>query len=344
MDERNLTKQKNGKLFAEFPHIISWIVQMSKTIFLHIGSHKTGTTYLQETMRCNAEILYQQGYLYRGKVTADQDEIGDSLQANLIADLRAFLQSDKVSFIISDENLCLNLHDNTLKLAKNLTAHANVKVVYYLREIVSYYLSFYKFASLWLCATDKIPRFSNLMEFSSINQIYLKSYRLLTQLSKIIPPQDIIVRRYEKNGFHGGTLKSDFFNIVGVNYDAFNHQAQKQNVSPNLEQAEKLLLIHRLTQNPTIRERAKTIILEPKNNCANEFMITIDELSFLEKNFADAQAEIEKRYFSTFDENASFGNHIATWQHKIHNSSGKRFLDHREIICVNDLVKHISSE
>lgn len=37
---------------------------MSKQIHLHIGTHKTGTTALQQTLAENREQLVQQGFLY----------------------------------------------------------------------------------------------------------------------------------------------------------------------------------------------------------------------------------------------------------------------------------------
>jgi len=38
-----------------------------KTVYLHIGLHKTGTTFLQNVLRANTEALAEQGIIYPGR-------------------------------------------------------------------------------------------------------------------------------------------------------------------------------------------------------------------------------------------------------------------------------------
>lgn len=46
---------------------------MRKTIFIHIGSHKTGTTAIQKFLSMNREVLAGKGYLYPGRALDHSD-------------------------------------------------------------------------------------------------------------------------------------------------------------------------------------------------------------------------------------------------------------------------------
>jgi hypothetical protein len=45
---------------------------MARTVFMHVGVAKTGTTYLQRTLRANRDVLRGSGLLYPGRKSGDQ--------------------------------------------------------------------------------------------------------------------------------------------------------------------------------------------------------------------------------------------------------------------------------
>ena len=119
---------------------------MKKTV-LHIGTHKTGSTFIQTFLFSNKQKLPQLGYCF--------PDFGEKTSAKGHRDLSQYLRkggndpkldifTEKESarrIILSSEDFCY-CHPDEIDDAKNLLGE-NVKIVCYLREPTSHLISMY---------------------------------------------------------------------------------------------------------------------------------------------------------------------------------------------------------
>lgn len=138
---------------------------MNKTLHLHIGSPKTGTTFLQQALIHNKDELNRQGFCYpgnefshqklffatncprkdwarqfRGAETAAVEKVVGNYLQNLEKDI---LESDCEQFIMSTEDLFIaneNYIQNLLTYLDNF--FSEVKAYVFLRDPVEYYRSY----------------------------------------------------------------------------------------------------------------------------------------------------------------------------------------------------------
>ncbi len=125
-----------------------------KQLFLHIGSHKTATTFLQNSLATNPRALRQMGLLYPRsgliheahfrlcwelKDPALRDRPLDRLPlwSKLLEEIAA---APEPRVVLSSEEFGLGLDPTRLEALK---AHHDVQVVFYLRSPDSYMESFY---------------------------------------------------------------------------------------------------------------------------------------------------------------------------------------------------------
>ncbi|MBZ9566661.1 hypothetical protein [Modicisalibacter tunisiensis] len=131
-----------------------------RTVYLHIGFGKTGTTSIQKTLASNRELLSRNKILFPATGISDSGhhglaKLGDGQMAKDTAKLYSQLvdeieSSDAHKIIISSENFCFMTEDYVKDVSKFLNAY-NVKVIFYARHhlelIASTYLQWVKAAS-----------------------------------------------------------------------------------------------------------------------------------------------------------------------------------------------------
>ena len=66
---------------------------MTKNILIHIGLHKTGTSFLQALLAKNAVALAAQGCVYAGNCTTSLNRPGDGIQPGLARQVDTFLRT-----------------------------------------------------------------------------------------------------------------------------------------------------------------------------------------------------------------------------------------------------------
>ena len=109
---------------------------------IHVGPHKTGTTYLQLSFKANRPALQQRGILYPAvwDYTAGNPShlpLAQKLKAGdrdgLAQDFATLLASGAKQVLISAEDLS-NLEIPALQLLQSLVAGSAVKIVFYVRR------------------------------------------------------------------------------------------------------------------------------------------------------------------------------------------------------------------
>lgn len=198
-----------------------------RTLYIHIGRPKTGTTSLQQTLQSNQKLLARKGlrYLKTGNWAGAHHQIAAALQseretppwiersetandqllANLTRELR-FLRRDAV---LSSEALWGSTRDQIKVLAAALPNDLNIKIVMYLRRQDRAFESAlnqgHKDRSLnrsleELLASDQLRR-------------NLDYYRTAQRWADIFGADNTSVRIYEDAKKAGGTVQ-DFLSIV----------------------------------------------------------------------------------------------------------------------------------
>ena len=207
---------------------------MSKTVYLHIGTHKTGTTSIQEYLK-----MYR-GDLAKQNIFSPEGELNSQhvLPISLVLDnskhnLRPrppyssryywemlknqIIETNCENIIISSEVFCDFTHpaiqnrDFFSSFLRNFFLDYNVKVICYLRNIFSYIKSFYQEMiknGVGRSFTDVVN------EFITTNSFHAFPKQILDFYSDTFGRESLIVREYDINKLKNSDIISDFFDIL----------------------------------------------------------------------------------------------------------------------------------
>lgn len=211
-----------------------------KTVYLHVGAPKTGTTTLQYFIYENRQILEEKGICYpdlqfKFPGIADNrnahfliQRVYDNNKKRIYEKEREIIETgfQKINeclekhntIILSEESLWNEREMNIKKFTKvrqELSAmNAELKVIVYLRRqdllMPSYWAQLVK-SRLTLSFEEFIS--------SGAYKRYRVDYaKRLDEISRAVGKENIIVRAYEKQQFEGNnhTLISDFLNLFGI--------------------------------------------------------------------------------------------------------------------------------
>lgn len=211
------------------------------TVYLHIGTMKTGTSALQNFLDENRALLREKGYLYpRLKMKLDRAyylrnayflvwKSEKEGEAGAVAEQRlrnrCFRQLKRAAekyenIILSDEIIWHHFRsdkDFWPRLIEDLKEiNCELKVIVYLRrqdEVVQ---------SLWaqFVKRGKLTNrdFAQWMEDKRYRFFPLNYYRSLKQIEQYVTKENLIVRVYEKDQYEGSAknIQSDFLKMIGL--------------------------------------------------------------------------------------------------------------------------------
>lgn len=227
------------------------------TIYLHIGTPKTGTTAIQNFCSENQEVLNRQGYYYPEFAyrypSADRLRNGHFLfgcvhdEEGLRDDKRekeifkeAFQKIYEAfdtypNIILSDEGLwTCGFRDekNVWEKIKEEIGEKQIaiKVIVYFRMQDTFLYSWWsqrvkeglraESQLTWERMADELPI------------IQLDYYDMLEKIAEYVGRDNIIVRRFEAERFTGGTLYTDFIDALGLTYSKEYHiKSEIRNIS-----------------------------------------------------------------------------------------------------------------
>jgi len=205
-----------------------------KTIFIHIGSPKTGSTSIQRSLSGKARLLKKHGYYYLqdswyypgALMHISSDDI-NSLDKEKSNYQKIIANAAANRLIISSEVFLLGLHfafplvSQTAKKLHYMVGDYNVKIIVYLRRQDTFVESAYGES---ICAGNS----REFKEFCSKIDIYgLNWYRLLTLYAEYFGKENIIVRPYEKEQLKDGTVVADFFSLLGIPFESIKQEANE---------------------------------------------------------------------------------------------------------------------
>jgi hypothetical protein len=260
-----------------------------KTIYFHIGTHKTGTTALQKFFMENESILARKGFLYK---FYNQEEMN---HGHLIKseNWEGIVFNKNKNYIISGEDFYHNilLISDTIK---NKLNGFNIRFIVYLKRQDLMKQSVYN-------QIVKMHGFhKQIQEDSHYNLNY---YQFLNNLKNLFKRESITVRAYENGQFEGGSIYSDFLNILGLELDTSYH-IEKSVVNPSLtrDKLELCRLINMLGLTDGLRAQINSLVvkiaLESKETkiFREQNLLSPQESIELLVNHTDSNKKIAKEY------------------------------------------------
>lgn len=190
-----------------------------KTVYFHIGTHKTGTTALQKFFVDNKNIIKQKGFIY------DFYNDSEMNQGYLInpEKWQSIHLDDSKNYIMSGEDF----YSNILKICsvvKEKLKYFNIHFIIYFKRQDLMKQSVYN-------QIVKMHGFTK--EVSADNHYNLNYYDFLKKLESEFPESELTVRVYEKEQFIGGSIFSDFLKILNLDLSD-EYQIEKKVVNPSL--------------------------------------------------------------------------------------------------------------
>jgi len=193
---------------------------MKRTLYIHIGSHRTATTSVQRFLHRSFERLLQNGYLYPYRVARHFQLVnrlfdGDRTVDEVAQDFNKRADDKKAgihSFIISDEDICMR---PDLSLLAEFRTHFDVKIVYGLRRqdlwLESWYFQNVKWQwnpALSHCTFDEF--LARRQEFHWIHYD-----RYVQHLEDLFGQENILLSCFEKEQQPDGPVNA-FCRLVGL--------------------------------------------------------------------------------------------------------------------------------
>ncbi|MCH5299561.1 MAG: hypothetical protein J1E96_07355 [Ruminococcus sp.] len=306
------------------------------TLYLHIGMPKTGTTYIQNFLRANNEVLKKEGYTYPDfgvsfgtiglnrnahflvSVIRDEDrnrhiEEEQRIESECFDKLFS-LFDEYPNVILSDESIWSSGERKRDKnfwpnFKNKLTEHGvELKAIVYLRRQDLFIQSFWAQHVKENSISDTLPEYINTPRFKRIRLDY---YARLNEISEVIGKENMLVRVYEKDQYIGPkkTIISDFLTTIGLNYVPDNYTELDR--LPNrtlsgiyLETKRELNKIEGFNKRKSyIQSLLRSVINtndEVHSISSNEFMTSAQAASFL-KRYEESNEKVAREYLGRED-------------------------------------------
>lgn len=292
-----------------------------KTLYIHIGTSKTGTTTIQTYCGINREQLKSKGVLFPimpyhyDRITENRN--GHFLYATIYENgvrnkekekqvlkqeldyiVDCFKDYDNV--LLSEESIWWATATRRKGLWKYLQEHSQqnnyqVKIIVYLRRQDQFMMSRYN----QIIKTDTGGGTQRFYEyFKDMNGKYkcVMNYRQrLDYMAKFFPKENIVVKRFDRSYFYNGDLNADFLHILGVEIDdTFAELPKDENLGISVQSGELKRVLNRLGT-MTFAENQK--LLQMLNEC--EALLPKREVSIM------TTEHIEKFMKKFIDDNES---------------------------------------
>ncbi len=300
------------------------------TVFIHVGTPKTGTSAIQFFCSKNRKLLKSKGvsfpdlgfefpgigvnrnghFMNRREKDADKKRLHDK-EAEIVEKGLNKIQKQLEKYpkvVLSDEQFWNNKEMNTEKWGqykeKFAQMGADLKIIVYLRRqdllIQSYWAQQVKETM-----TMSFKQYIDSGKYTYFNVDYAKR---LKEIAAAVGKENIIVRVYEKQQYYGGNILSDFLNILGLEMTDEYAQADRV-INASLEGS--CLEVKRLLNNSSVYKSKKNFLVplltqvqqEKEGNTGydkGKYFSSADQLAFM-SNFEEGNRAVAKEYLNRED-------------------------------------------
>ena len=301
---------------------------IKKSLLLHIGAEKTGTTAIQQGLSLNRDILLKKGYYFPSSLGESNhvrltsyaledhkipelrlaDNISSSGQLpeyrnSIYENLRNELANVNADSVIMSNEHCASrlillseinrLRDMLSKLFDNIT------IIFYIRQQESCLISNYSTA----IKTGYTKLLQTPEEFAKMKNMYDYNH-IISKWEKFFGLENINIRIFDRNLFKNGDVLNDFMDKLGIKY--YKPIDKNVNLSLSLKQAEFLRRINKHL--PLIKDGKINNIRIGLENRIQKINIESPELASLLQPeyygiFNKSNDEVRKRYFPELKRN-----------------------------------------
>ncbi len=282
-----------------------------KTLYIHIGVHRTATSSIQEFMGKNRANLLKRGYLYPFGVRRhfklmqhmfSNDSDIDQIAANLL--LRSNNKSNPVhSVVISDEDICMR---RDLSKLETLRKYFNVKIIFCLRRQDLWLESWYLQNIKW----QWNPKLSHLSfdQFRATQEDYfwIDYDNYLKNLEQIFGQENIQVYTFERSQMPQGPVAAFTDQIKLGNLDGLGALPNKNySLAPITSEFMRRLPLD--TATPRHRSNFESAFEKldahlrenhPSSGSRSKLLLTPEQRKIITKEFAKGNKAVAKRYFN----------------------------------------------
>jgi len=306
-----------------FALVLNTHMNKKPLIYLHIGRHKTGTTFLQTFLRLNESLLLSKGILYPKtgipKIIPfahhnlaweiNRDERFMPVKGSQWENLHKEIENNNTNVVVlSSESFCEGFREEQIHSLKNKLLGYEVKIIVYLRRQDKWYQSAYK-GLVWDGYTyNSFSKFVEYMESTGQGNYY----NFIKRWEKYFEKESIFVRIY-KEGQPPEHILKDFLSVIGLQYKTEDFVSIKnQNVSPNIKLIKIKCFVNRFNSfisNNRIKfyinvyeNKLLYIFYKLINKIIPNFLIdnkltTIQEDYKILKRYEESNSKIAKEYF-----------------------------------------------
>jgi hypothetical protein len=210
------------------------------TVILHIGVHKTGTSALQSFLHRNAALLSKRGIYYKPTITAwpNHNPLAMAFMPNITDSgpdqlAKALREAKDRTLLISSEMLCEPAVDVDLFLSC-LEGH-DVRTIAYIRHPCDIVIS----------AFNEVVRHHEAHWTRQLNERpFAYDPTQMDALRRWLDATSVTLAPYDKQQWAGGSIFSDFLDMIGIAYNDFDCSQIGENESIPHPLAETLRLVN----------------------------------------------------------------------------------------------------
>jgi hypothetical protein len=227
-------------------------------LYVHIGTQKTGTTTIQNTLYKNTSDLKKEGIIYLGryrKLAAQirtiqniNQNLNNSFKDAITNDVQKYLNSNVKSFVISNEKFTgdkLIGYKNSNLIAKSLkkiteNLGLDIYIIIYIRRQDDFFEATYS-QRIFSGESYSFKSFLNKFDRSHFHWD-----ELIESYSKVFGKEKIIVRRYDNEHLpHRDSLIHDFGEAINSNFLSQFEDTSSQNLGLTRNSLEILKIVNK---------------------------------------------------------------------------------------------------
>ncbi|EAK9984948.1 hypothetical protein A9372_02165 [Campylobacter jejuni] len=216
------------------------------TLYLHIGTMKTGTSSIQDFLFANRSILLKQDFLYPISIKNiyhlnDHNPLVDSSTRGKICNKqlkklnKEIIQSKANKIIISAENIQWRLNSidqiQNMKDSFQKLGFKKIYIILYLRNPVDLFISM---CSQSLKDNDLNDFSLSLPQENKKALVLCNHQQTIQKYEAIFGKENLKIRLFEKDEFYKQDLLKDFIHILSLSWNENFLLPQKQNETLNL--------------------------------------------------------------------------------------------------------------
>lgn len=300
-----------------------------KTLYLHIGTPKTGTTSIQHFCRHNEKVLASKGVCYplfdfkypssgntRNGLFLQNAYYNENKERDESVEQSYFEQGSKKlkelfevydNIVLSDEGIWQTAFvrkrgKNTIPRIKQMAEEGNyqVKVIVYLRSQEEYAVSWWNQLIKHSRTTANKVSWAYYKKHISM-YVGLDYYANLMQLADAFGQDNIIVRRFDKEYFKNGRLLDDFLAIIGLDYtDEFEVITEEQNTRFSDNACEVKRAINKI---PTVTQKDRLYFEDllhevsvPSMQRYSSYMMSDEEIEQFMKKYEEGNKKVAEMF------------------------------------------------